>query len=396
MNQSTHNLRRTTWRLRCDACGAGGAIGPHDGWCEACQRGVGGHERASCPSCGAPLSREAPRFLEAWGAIQELAAVVGAWQGDAAPLSALLPERPRFLTDLTPPEIRPDDDATARAALSSLAAGSYHDAILRIEAWRGALATEPRAWTAQAIAAERLGDATLAERSWDAGLALGEDPRARLARGALRSRRGAYDAAREDFARAGNGLEARWNRAALDLIEAVAVTPGLPAPERIAAAREHSGWTSDYWSDPSIGRLLWTLLVERARARRRAGSPECPDERVLRAAEEEMEHDTFWDRAMVIAGYSALGMRADVARRAAPVALERVLELAREPYLRAGGAAEMRAQVESARVAIAAGEPDRAAAALASLLARDDLRQYAVPCAACGRGRLRAEAIEEE
>src|SRR5258705_5301327 len=48
---------------------------------------------------------------------------------------------------------------------------------------------------------------------------------------------------------------------------------------RIAAARTRSGWTSDYWSDPSVGRLLWSLLVERAEDRCRAGSPECPDER---------------------------------------------------------------------------------------------------------------------
>jgi hypothetical protein len=384
------------WRLRCSACGAGGVIGPNDGWCEACQLGVAGAEPALCPRCGGPLSREAPRFIEAFGAIQELASVVEAWRGNPTPLRALLPERPRFLSDLTPPAVRGGDTELALAALASLSDGSFRQARPRAEAWCDAAPDEPRAWTARAIAAERLGDTAEAERAWGDRLARGEDPRARLARGALRARRGATDEAREDFDHAGEGPEARWNRAALDLIEAVAVTPGLPAPERIAAAREASGWTSDYWSDPSIGRLLWSLLVERAEARRRAGSSECPDARVLRAAESELEHDTFWDRAMVIAGYCLLGMKAETAAAAGPLAGEHVEALSAAPFLRARGAAALRDEIESARAAIAAHEPGLAARALARLLARDDLRQYAVPCEACGRGSLRAEAIEDE
>jgi len=38
--------------------------------------------------------------------MQNLAAVLSAWSGDPAPLAALLPDRPRFLTDLDPPELR--------------------------------------------------------------------------------------------------------------------------------------------------------------------------------------------------------------------------------------------------------------------------------------------------
>src|SRR6185503_18756048 len=102
-----------------------------------------------------------------------------------------------------------------------------------------------------------------------------------------------------------------------------------------AAARAESGWSSDYWSDPSVGRLLWSLLVERAEGRRRAGSPECPDERVLRAAESELEYDTFWDRAMVIAGYAAMGMKVEAAAAATPLAGEQIEALSAAPFLRA-------------------------------------------------------------
>src|SRR5690242_9975213 len=102
---------RARWRLACDACGAGGVIGPRadgarDAWCEACRRAqvvaaVAPGVTPACERCGGPLSIDAPRFVEAFGAVQDLAAVVAAWRGDPAPLRALLPERPRFLTDLT-------------------------------------------------------------------------------------------------------------------------------------------------------------------------------------------------------------------------------------------------------------------------------------------------------
>ena len=47
-----------------------------------------------------------PRFVELWGELQHLDAVLGAWAGDPQPLATLLPERPRFVTDLADPELR--------------------------------------------------------------------------------------------------------------------------------------------------------------------------------------------------------------------------------------------------------------------------------------------------
>src|SRR4029079_10416204 len=102
------------------------------------------------------------------------------------------------------------------------------------------------------------------------------------------------------------------------------------------------------------------------------------------------EHDTFWDRAMVLAGYATLGMRADATAVAAPLAVERARALAAEPFLRARGAEAIRVAAGEVLPAVERGDADAAPAALASLAARDDLRRYAVPCAACGRGLVRA------
>jgi len=393
------------WRLTCDACGAGGAIGPRpdgarDAWCEACQRaqavtGVRTEPVPACEGCGGALSIDAPRFLETFGAVQDLAAVVAAWRGDAAPLRMLLPERPRFLTDLTPPEAASNDAPEVKEALASLRAGRSAAALPVLVAWSARGEDDARLWEARAIGEERLGDPQAAEESWSRAVAAASAPRARLARGVLRARRGDFAGARGDFADAGDSREARWNRAALAIVGAVAITPGLPSSEAIEAARREAGEASSYWSEPTVGRLLWSLLVERAEARRRAGAPECPDERVLRAAAGELEHETFWDRGMVLAGYAALGMRDEAAAIAAPLALERARELAAEPFLRARGAEEMRGAVDALRAALERGDPDAAAAALEPLAAREDLRQYAVPCAACGRGLLRAGGLEE-
>jgi len=389
------------WRLACDACRAGGAIGPRpdgrrDAWCEACQRAqvvAAGIDAACCENCGGELTLDAPGFLEAFGAVQDLAAVVAAWRGDPAPLRALLPERPRFLTDLTPPEPEPGDPARVRELLAELMAG--HSPLAGLIAWSAEHPDAARVREALAIARERSGDSPQAERDWSAALAAKETARGRLARGVLRARRGDFDRAREDFERAGDTREARWNRAALAIVEAVAITPGLPDPQVIAAARAEAGAASDYWSDPTVGRLLWSLLVERAESRRRAGAPECPDERVLRAAAEEFEHDTFWDRTMVLAGYATLGMRREAAAVAGPLAVELADALVARSFLRARGAEAMRAAVETTRDAVRRDDVDSAAAALETLVAREDLRGYAVPCAACGRGLLRAEALEE-
>jgi len=395
------------WRVGCDACGAGGAIGPRagpgpasrDAWCEACQRGevvTAAGSPSGCARCGAPLSLEAPRFLEAFGMAQELAAVVAAWGGEPASLRTLLPERPRFLSDLTPPPADAADASRAAAALAELAAGAFAKARPGLVAWTEAAPGEARAWEARAIAEERLGDAAGAEESWSRALACRDAPRARLARGVLRARRGALAEAGADLSRAGEGHEARWNRAALRVVHAVAVTPGLPAGEVLAAARAEAGPVSDYWSDFTVGRLLWTLLVERALARRAAGAPICPEERVLRAAEREFEHDTFWDRAMILHGYASLGMRAEEASVAAPLAAARAGALAAEPFLRARGAEALRDATERAAASVLAGDPAGAGPALDFLLTREDLRRYGVPCAACGRGLLRAEALEDE
>ena len=105
------------WRLSCDACGfeARAGTGPDgvSGWCEACQRSAplgsatGAPRSPLCPTCGAALSIGSFRFEELYGELQNLAAVLSAWAGDPGPLAALLPDRPRFLTDLDPPERRP-------------------------------------------------------------------------------------------------------------------------------------------------------------------------------------------------------------------------------------------------------------------------------------------------
>ena len=393
------------WRIACDTCGAGGAIGlrtdgARDAWCEACQRGqivprVPAAAAPACERCGGPLSTEAPRFLEAFGAVQDLAAVVAAWRGNPAALRTLLPERPRFLTDLTPPAPVSGDPPEVREALAALRAGHAAAALAVLAPWTSRSPESPHLWEARAIGEERLGDPEAAEESWSRAIAAAAKERARLARGVLRARRGDFAGAREDLAAAGDSYEARWNRAALAIVESVAITPGLPAEAVIAAARAEAGEPSSYWSDPTVGRLLWSLLVERAASRRRAGSPECPDERVLRAAAGELEHDTFWDRGMVLAGYAALGMRDEAAAVAAPLARERARALAGEPFLRARGVEDLRAGADAVRDAIERGDAGAAAAAIEPLAARPDLRQYAVPCAACGRGLLRADALEE-
>jgi len=214
--------------------------------------------------------------------------------------------------------------------------------------------------------------------------------RARLARGALRARRGDYAGARSDLARAGGEFEARWNRAALAVVEAVAATGGVPAAETLARARAEAGEASPYWSSPTIGRLLWTLLVERA-----AREGAAPDAAALRAAERELEHDTFWDRALVVHGYAVAGLAAELARTVAALAgggIERLLE---EPCLRARAALPIAEAIRAARAAVAAGDAAAAHEALEPLLARPDLARYRVPCEHCGRGTVGIDQVEE-
>ena len=244
----------TRWKLSCDACGAAWWIGRSksgwDAWCERCQRGsslAAWTPGTACPGCGAPLTIDPPKFVEAYGTLQNLAAVLAAWSGETAMLGSILPERPRFIADLTPPDPNSIQDAGAREALEALASGDFVSARAWLEEWAGvgrAIDTSPDAahlWHALAIAAERTGALPLAEVAYTRALERAEQPVARLNRGVLRARRGDLAGAAEDFARAGHGREARWNRAAPAVLEAVATTPGLPAHAALESARAEAG-----------------------------------------------------------------------------------------------------------------------------------------------------------
>ncbi len=388
----------TRGRLACDACDACAWVGPradgYDVWCESCQSawklaaapGAG----VRCERCDVPLGAW-PRFVELWGGLQHLDAVLGAWAGDASALMAILPERPRFLTDLTPPPARTDDPPARAGRLAALGRG----------AWRAVLEApsdaDSRALAACAIAHERLGDTTSAIKSWDAVLAAGEDARARLARGALKARAGPLAEAVADLALAGDTFEARWNRAAAMLHEAVRSGEGVPDAGVLSRARAEAGLASDFWSDPTVGRLMWSLLVERELARG-SGAPatlEAPARAALRAAEADFEHATFWDRAMVLAGWARLGASDEATRVAAPLARELAAALLDEPALSGVALLGVTQAVAEARSAMDMSDPAEARHALAEPFAREDLRRFRIPCVACGRGTLGIEETAE-
>lgn len=400
----------TRWRLACDVCGVGAWIGPrgdsppgsladdeagrYDVWCESCQTPhvleSAPAPGARCPRCSVGLAAF-PRFLELWGELQHLDAVLAAWAGDWAPLATLLPERPRFVTNLNPPEPAAGDPPARVALLTALAHGD----------WLGVIAappdTDPRPVAARAIAHERLGDAAQALAAWDAVLSADDDPRARLARGSLLARAGRYVAATEDLARAGDSFAARWNRAALLVHEGVAASDGLPDPGRMARARAEAGAASDYWSDPTIGRLLWSLLIERELARNDAAAREISDatRAALRGAESEFEHSTFWDRTMMLVGWSRVGARDEVARIAAPLAREQSATLLDEPALAGPTLVGVSHAVAGARTSMDMGEPVEARRSIAAVLARPDLRRFRIPCGSCGRGAIGVEEITD-
>ena len=129
--------RGPRWHVGCDACGAGGWIGPRAGgaagWCEACQclTPFSAGARPVCDACGGPLSVESLRSEEIYGEIQHLVAVLEAWRGRPALLAGLLPDRPRFLSDLAPPRARPGDNRASAAALDALVTGAFADEIGR-------------------------------------------------------------------------------------------------------------------------------------------------------------------------------------------------------------------------------------------------------------------------
>ncbi len=282
----------TRWRVACDTCEVVFESGPGpDGavaaWCEACQAQAADGATA-CAACGDPLTRGAPGFLSIYGLVQDLSAVIEAWNGAPDGLARLLPERPRWLTDLTPPDPITAPDAPTRSVLERLAAGAFTEVAAKLAPLGDAAESPALVWTARAIARERRHDPEGAEHDWSRVLAAGEDARARLARGALRARRRDWKGARVDLQQAGDRFEARWDRAALALAEPVDVAPGaMPSAEIIGAARAEAGVPSDYWSDHTVGRLLWSLVLERALARE--GGPTAADEDALRTAAGEFE-----------------------------------------------------------------------------------------------------------
>jgi hypothetical protein len=395
----------THWRIACDGCEVAAWIGPDgavvDAWCEGCQQAttLADGAAADCPRCGQPLTTGAPRFEELYGRLQEIAAVVAAWDGDPAPLGRLLPERPRLITDRTPPEPSSADDQPVRDALAALAEGRWRLVRERLEpllAPGGPAERDTRLWRALAIASERLGDPATAEAAWNRVLAsLAGDAPARLGRGTLRASRGDYAGAREDFAHAGEGYEANWDRAALLVLEAVAHEPGFPAPTTVALARAEAPTATGDWIEPSIGRLLFSALFERALARVAAGASAESEAELLTVAERELEFDTYWDRALVVHAYARLGLT----RRAAAAAREPVArwlaELATEPAIAGPVGAALAAPLASAIAAVSAGDAHAARAALDTLCARDDLRRYRVPCVHCGRGTIGVVSFDE-
>lgn len=390
------------WLVACDACGRSAWIGRRahdaglDAWCEACQTPCAlesaSGPTASCPRCGASLTTGEPRFEELLGNAQRVAAVLAAWCGDPGPLAALLPERPRFLTDLDPPALQPADPPAARAGLQALAQGHLaraRDALIDATRAPGAPA---RLWRGLGIAAQRLGDRGQAEQAFTRAVAADpNDTAAWLDRGVLSVQRRDYAAARADFARAGNRHEARWNRAALELVVAFANAGGLPDPALVRRARAEAGEPSAYWSDPTVGRLLWSLQLEHELSSARATPGEAP---ALEAAARELEFATFWDRALVVHGYAALGMKGHTRAGAEALAGELLAALAAEPFARAPAGAWLALPLAEARAASREGRPGDALAAIRSVLERPDVRRYRVPCL-CGRGAVGVDAHED-
>ncbi len=348
----------------------------------------------ACPRCDVELTPGEPRFEQLLGEAQNIAAVLHAWCGDPEPLATLLPERPRLLTDLDPPDPLPGDPAQAHAGLEALARGQFGRAREALAAAVRDPAARGHLWRGLGVAAQRLGDLPTAEEAFTRAIeAEPHDTAARLNRGAIRARRGDYATAGADFALAGDRIEARWNRAGLLVIEAVATSPGFPEAAILRRARAEAGQTSSYWSDHTVGRLLWTLLVESALA---AGAPPAgADERVLRTAEQELEFQTFWDRALVVHGYAVLGMKPQAGDAAAAIAGELLGRLMAEPFARGPAGAWLAPSLAVAEAALRERRPGDALAAVRRVMERPDVRHYRVPCAACGNGSLGVESFED-
>jgi len=273
-----------------------------------------------------------------------------------------------------------------RAQLAALARGDWAAVIAAIAV------ANPLATVARAIAHERMGDGPAAIAAWNGVLAAGEDERARLARGSLLARAGRFAEARADLERAGGSFAARWSRAALLITTAVAARGSMPDRETLDRARDEAGAPSAYWSDPTVGRLLWTLLVARVGRSTRVSEG---FRALLRTAEAQLEHESFWDRSLVLVGWVRVGAPDEAARVAQPLAIGEVQRLAREPALAGEPLADVARDLVLARAAIDAGEPERARAALARSLARADLQRFRLPCARCGRGTIGVDEVLE-
>src|SRR5258708_7384737 len=79
------------------------------------------------------------------------------------------------------------------------------------------------------------------------------------ARGGVHARAGGYADAAEDLGRGGDWSAAHWDRAALLVHQGIAASDGVRDAGWLARARAEAGAASDYWSDPTVGRLLWSL-----------------------------------------------------------------------------------------------------------------------------------------
>ena len=389
--------------VACDRCGFGAWLGSRgqevDAWCEACQEPavlaapVGA--AAACAHCGESLSTSTPRFEELFGELQNLTAVLEAWLGRDERLQPLIPERPTFLTDLNPPPLLPWDPPDLRLALEHLIAGAFHaarEAFARVDVpGSGAAELRLRVAMGQGIVHHRLGEWDLALAAFDRAVVA--DPwhlPARLDRGALRAMRGEHDRAWDDFEAAGDSYQAGWNRAAWIVLQASSDSAPLPPAGRIRAAREQAGPPSGFWSDPTVGRLVFTTVAERLRSR---GGENVVG--ALRAAEAEVEFETFTDRAMVLRGWVSLGIESERARVASPLARGVIRALRATPFVRGGMGRELSDALEQAAAAVSRGEPQCALEWTKPHMERSDLRHYRVPCRRCETGSIGVERVVE-
>jgi len=321
--------------------------------------------------------------------LQQLDAVLAAWGGNSVPLATLLPERPVFLTDLTPPDAYADDPAALRTQLAALARGDWRAVLAAPEELTGGADARSLSDVARAIAHERLGDMAAAIAAWDRVLAAGEDERARLARGTLFARARRNVEAREDLMLAGVSFAARWSRAAMLVNDATKDPAATPDAGLLARARAEAGEASAFWSDPTVGRLVWSRLIEFA------SFATVSERSRLRAAERELEHDTFWDRALLLVGWVRVGAPEEAARVATPLARDEARALVAEPALTGGPLRDVAEAVARTIAAIDAGEPQQGRDAIAGALAREDLRRFRLPCARCGRGSIGVDEVRE-